>query len=83
MGEEGVEGLAKSLVNLGVFKKQTKGLGKFVANLDVKTVDGACRLCKKTGTAEFKTSGKLKGDYYAQVLPVGAKNPITIDFSIV
>jgi len=72
----------KYYTSIDVFKKQTKGLGEFVANLEVETAYGACRLCKYTGTAELKTSGFEKGNYYAQVLPVGAKNPVTEDFTI-
>lgn len=66
-----------------IYKKNEQGVGQFIANVDVRTEFGSCRLCKYTGTAEFLTAGLLPGDYYAEVLPVGAKEPLSVDFSII
>ena len=68
---------------IDIYKKNKQGLSTFVANVDVNTEHGSCRLCKDVGTAGFLTAGLSVGDYNAEVLPVGAKKPISVDFSIV
>lgn len=66
-----------------VYRETTTGLDDWIANIDMNTDYGSCRLCDKKGTGYLLTSSLQPGKYYAQVLPVGSKSPVTAGFSII
>ena len=82
----------KYYTSLSIFKKDSLG-SNFVANVDLRTEHGSCKVCNEKGTAFFSTSGKAPGEYYAQlsqIVPVeGTGNretttrPVKVYFSIV